>query len=120
MDKIIIKEARFLCNLGVSEKERKEKQDIVVDVELFLDIKKASKTDNIGYTINYSEVYDLIRNIIGKKEYKLIETIAEEISMEILKYFDVNKVVVKIQKPNALADKNVKYVTVEIVREKNG
>ena len=118
MDKIIIKEARFSCNIGVSQKERRKKQEIVVDAELFLDAKKAAQTDDIKYAVNYSEVYDLIKNIIGMKKYKLVESIAENIARGILNEFSVQKVIVKVKKPKALADRNVKYAAVEIIRKK--
>ena len=118
MDKIIIKEARFSCNIGVSQKERKKKQEIAVDAQLFLDAKKAAQTDDIKYAVNYSEVHDLIKNIIGMKKYKLAESIAENIARGILNEFPVQKVIVKVKKPEALADRNVKYAAVEIIRKK--
>lgn len=119
MGKIILKEARFLCNIGVSAEERKKKQEIFVDIELFSDTKKAAKTDDLRVTINYSEVYDTIKNVVERKDCKLIETIANNIAEKILKNFNASKVIINIKKPNALADKNVKYVAVEIIREKN-
>ena len=116
MYKIIIKEASFLCNIGVPEKERKIKQKIIVDLELFLITKKMAKPFN---TVDYSGVYDLLKDIVEKKEYKLIETIAENVAQEILNKFPAEKVLVRVKKPKALADRNVKYVAVEIRRTKN-
>ena len=118
MDKIIIKEARFPCNIGVSQKERKKKQEIIIDVELFSNIKKASKTDNIRYAVNYSKVYDLIKNIVGREKYKLVEAMAENVAKEILNKFSVEKVLLRVKKPEALANRNVKYAAVEIIRKK--
>ena len=119
MDKMIIKEASFSCNIGVSKKERKEKQEIVIDVELFLNIKKASQTDNIKYAVNYSKVYDLLKSIAEKNEFKLIETMAENFAKAISNKFSVEKVLVRVKKPGALANRNVKYAAVEIIRKKN-
>ena len=119
MDKIIIKEAHFLCNIGVTKKERKVKQEIIIDVELFLDVRKASQTDNIKYAVNYSNVYDLLKNIAEKNDYKLIETMAENIAKEILKNSPAKKVLIRVKKPMALAKKNVKYTAVEIARTKH-
>lgn len=119
MDKIIIKGACFLCNIGLSSKERSKKQEIFIDIELFLDIKKAAKTDNIEDTVNYSEVYELIKDLVEAHEIKLIETLVENIAKDILNKFSVEKVLVRIKKPKALANKDVKYVVVEIIREKN-
>lgn len=118
MDKIIIKDARFLCNIGVSKEERREKQKIFVDVELFVDAKKPSQKDDIEDTINYSEVYNLTKKAIEMRDYKLIETMAENIANKILVGFPVKKVLIRIKKPEAL--KNAKYAAVEIVREKYG
>ena len=119
MDKIIIKGSHFLCNIGVTKKERNEKQEIIIDVTLFVDVRKASQTDNIKYAVNYSNVYDLLKKIVEKKEYKLIETMAENIAKEILNKFSVENVLIKIKKPEVLADKNVNYTAVEIIRGKN-
>ena len=119
MDKVIIKEAQFMCNIGVSKEERAKKQNIVVDVELFLNLEKASSTDDIKHTINYSEIHSLMKDIAEEKEYKLIEALAENIAKEILNKFSVKKVRVRIKKPEALANRNVKYVAVEILRKKN-
>jgi len=117
MDKIIIKSANFLCNIGVTAEERSKKQEIIVDVELFLSINKAADRDNIKDAINYSEIHGLLKGIIQKKEYKLIETMAECIAKNILREFPVKEVLVRVKKPKALADRNVAYVAVEVIRE---
>ena len=119
MDKIIIKEAKFSCNIGVTEKERGKKQEIFIDAEIFFYTKKPGKTDKIGDTLNYSEIYDLIKKTTEDKEYKLIEAMAENIAEEILGNFSANAVLVRVKKPSALADRNVKYAAVEIIRTKN-
>ena len=120
MDKIIIKEAQFRCNIGVSKEERAKKQNIVVDAELFFGIKKSSSTDDIKHTINYSQIHSLIKNIAEKKEYKLIETLAENIAKGILNNYTIKKVIIRVKKSKALAKKNVRYAAVEITRIKHG
>lgn len=120
MDKMTIKSALFLCNVGVSKRERRKKQKIFVDIELFLDAKKAGQTDSLMHTVNYSEVYDSIKRTIKRKEYRLIESIAENIAEHVLNSFNVNAVNVTVRKPGALARKKVEYVSLEIVRGKDG
>ena len=119
MDKIIIKDAKFSCNIGVSKKERGKKQEIFIDAVLFFDAKKPGKTDRIEDTSNYSEIYNLIKKTAEDEEYNLIEAMAENISEKILGNFSANAVLVKVKKPSALADRNVKYAAVEIIRTKN-
>lgn len=118
MDQIIIKEAKFLCNLGCTEEERKNKQEIIIDLELFTDIKKSARSKKLEDAINYAEVHSVMKQVIEKKEYILIETLAELLSQKILERFNVKQVLVRLKKPQALADRNVKYAALEIVREK--
>ena len=115
MDKIIIKGAKFDLHLGVTEEERKTKQQILVDVTLFFDITAAVSMDDIEKSINYSHVSKRINTILAK-EYKLIETVAETIAQEILTAFPAHKVKICVKKPQAL--RIADHTAVEIVREK--
>jgi 7,8-dihydroneopterin aldolase/epimerase/oxygenase len=114
MDKIIIKNAKYLCNVGITKEERKGKQEIIIDIELYFNIKDI--TDFIESTINYSEVNKKIKVVIGNKEYNLIETLANEIADSILKNFKVTKVNITVKKPKAI--ENADYTAIEITREK--
>lgn len=115
MDKIIVRDAVFFCNIGVSPKERSRKQKIFADIEVFFDTRKAAQKDDLKFTINYSDVFSLVKNIAEKKEYRLIETLANKIAEGILDKFDAKKVNVGVRK----ALPNFKPA-VEIAREKNG
>ena len=116
MDKIIIKEAKFLCNLGCTEEERKNKQEIIIDLELFTDVKKSAASKKLEDTIDYAKVHSVTEEVVEKHEYILIETLAESIAKSILEKFNIEKVLVRVKKPQALKDKNVKYPAVEIMR----
>ena len=120
MDKITIKDASFLCNIGTTPQERIKKQEILIDIEMFSDFRKTIKKDNIDYALNYSKVHDSLKNVVEKNKYSLIETMAENIAKQILNKFSIKKILVRVKKPAALSTKNVKYVAVEIAREKNG
>ncbi len=116
MDKIMLKNAKLNCNLGVTKKERRKKQLILVNAELFLDLKKASRTDSIKDTINYSQLYKSIKNAAEKKEYNLIEALAGSIAKEILSNYPIKKIIVGAKKHISYAE----YAFVEIKRKKNG
>lgn len=117
MDKIIIKNAKFLCNVGITQKERSVKQEILLDVIMFCDMKKSAKTDSIKDTVDYFSVYKKIENLIKNKEFSLIETIAQISADLILENFNVQKVIIIVKKPNAIKD--AKYCGVEIERSIN-
>lgn len=118
MDKITIGGASFFCNLGVTEEEFKKKQEIIVDIELYVNAKKAAKTDSIKEAVDYSEIHKSVKEIAESGKCHLIETLAESIANGILKKFKVNEVIVRIKKPGALADRNVRYASIDISRRK--
>lgn len=116
MDSITIKDARFLCNVGISAGERKKRQEIFMDIELFLDLKKAAENDELKHTVNYSKVYNLASKLIEKKQYNLIETIAWDTAGIALKEFNVKKAIVEVKKPGAL--RNARYASARVERLK--
>ncbi len=118
MDRILIKDAPFLCSIGIKEEEREKKQEILIDVELFTHIRGSALTDRIEDTIDYAEVYQLISEEVEKGHFNLIETMAEKIAQLVLNNFDIERVSVKVKKPSALAHKGVRYAGVEIIRNR--
>ncbi|MDR0738740.1 MAG: 2-amino-4-hydroxy-6-hydroxymethyldihydropteridine diphosphokinase [Oscillospiraceae bacterium] len=117
-DKIIIKNLEFFCYHGVHEEERKIGQKFLIDIELFLDFKSSSKSDSIKETISYSKVIKFVKEIMLRKKYKLIESIAENLAENILEeFFSVKKTKIIVKKPNAPINLSFEYVAVEIIRE---
>ena len=116
MDKIILHHCTFYCYIGVPNSERKSKQKILVDIELFFSIKKATKTNKITDTINYDDVHSTIKRIVQGKKHILVETLTKEIAQSILQSFPIKKVMVRVWKPAAMKRKRVKNVAVEILR----
>lgn len=117
MDKIIIKGAQFNCNVGISEKERKKKQKLVIDIEIITNFRKASSTDDIRATISYSDACLTVQKLLDKKQYRLIETAADAIASEILNKTKAKEVAVRVKKTEALKKYNAEYAAVEIRRK---
>ena len=56
MDKIIIRDLLTRGPIGISEEERAAPQDILVNVVLYTDFRKASVSDSIEDCVNYSTI----------------------------------------------------------------
>ena len=119
MDKIIVQEARFQSRVGVSEKERAQPQEIIVDIEAFRDLRAAGESDDLEQTVCYATVHEKAAQIISANSFHLIETIAERLAAMVLRDFPIEKVIIRVRKPAALAARQVRYAAVEITREKN-
>jgi FolB domain-containing protein len=117
MDKIFIKDLLIRGVIGISEKERSQPQDILINVSLFTDINKGGTTDNINDCVNYRTITKAIIAHIEKTPRYTVEALATDISSICLENPAVCKVRVRVEKPGAV--RFSKSVGVEIVRKLN-
>jgi len=113
-DKIYIRDLALRCIIGVNQDERAMKQDVVINVILFTDTRKAGQTDDLEDTVDYRTVKKTILSLVENSGFLLIEKLAEEIAKVCLDDSKVQKVNVTIDKPGAL--RYTRSVAVEIVR----
>lgn len=119
MDKILFKDIKLYGYHGVFEKEREIGQYFHINIELTLDLKQAGITDELGNTVDYSKIYDIIRSINDNNKFRLIESLAHNISGEILSTFDkIKDITVQVRKPDAPIDGDFGWVGVEIKRSR--
>ena len=116
-DKILIKDLILRCIIGVNESERKEKQEVVINIVLWSDFAKAIKTDNIGETVDYKKVNKSIIELVENSKFFLVETLAERIAQLCLLNEKVSKVEVTVEKPGAL--RFAKSVGAEVIRKRS-
>ena len=120
MDRVLIKDLEIFANHGVFDEENKNGQKFYVSCELYTDLRKAGKTDDLANTINYGEICYLIKTIMQENTYNLIETCAEKIAEKILLSYDaINKVIVLIKKPSAPIGLLLEYPAVIIERARH-
>ncbi len=103
---------------GVAPEEKVLGQRLYFDVRLTLEQCRAALTDKVEDTVDYTEVMDLITDIVTTESYSLLERLAQRVAEEILRGFSVEEVWVQVIKPNppvACALKSVS-VAVELAR----
>jgi dihydroneopterin aldolase len=102
---------------GVFETERASGQDFYVDIELEVDLTRASVSDDVKDTINYAEVTDMVVEEITTNPVSLIEKLAGRIAERIKVTFDqAARVTVTVHKPQAPVSAQVKDISVTISR----
>jgi 7,8-dihydroneopterin aldolase/epimerase/oxygenase len=116
---IRIKNAVFYAYHGVGKDEQNLGGKFEVDVDLRIDFSAAVKSDSLKQTVNYEQVYSLVKTLVNEKKYNLIETLAETIADGILeKYLNINEVSVRLRKPHPPVKGVVDYVEVEVTRNR--
>lgn len=102
---------------GVFEAERVNGQDFYVDVELEVDLTRASASDDVKDTINYSEVADLVVEEISTNPVSLIEKLASRIAERVkITFVQAARVTVTVHKPQAPVAAEVRDISVTITR----
>lgn len=116
-DKVFIKNLVLPCNIGVTNEERRKKQNVIFNIEIYYDLKPAGITDDLNKTINYAEVQEKIVTAISNREFNLLESLAQTVASLILKDSAVSQVKMAVMKE--------KYgkkplMGIEITRDQNG
>ncbi|QSO54408.1 dihydroneopterin aldolase [Alicyclobacillus curvatus] len=102
MDSIRMTGMVFFGYHGVFAEEQRIGQRFYVNAELYLDLKAAVSSDNVSDTVDYGQVYDIVRGIVEGEPKKLIEAVAGEIASRVFAQFtQVARVVVEVIKPSA-------------------
>lgn len=98
---LFIKDLVIAGKHGVHDHEKESPQRFGVTVELSTPKSKAPISDNLSDTVDWSKLKREIIKIVEGKTYNLIERLAMEIAVAILKDKRVSSVVVTIDKIDA-------------------
>ncbi|MCY7296063.1 dihydroneopterin aldolase [Alteromonas sp. a30] len=117
MDKIYIEELQLLAIIGVYEWERQAPQRLLLDLVLHLPLQEAGKSDDLSHTVDYAKIAEAMENLCQIHQPQLLEFLAETMCAHILANFPVEKVEIKLSKPDILP--KAKNVAVYLQREVN-
>jgi dihydroneopterin aldolase len=99
---------------GVEEKERKRGQTLLWDVAWLQD---EPSRDDISATVDYVDVAECVTQVSGEKHFELLESLAAAAADAILARFPVERVRVRVRKPNLGLP--VEYSAATVERHRN-
>lgn len=117
-DRIALTGLRVKGNHGVFEHEKRDGQEFVVDITLWLDLSAAARTDDLRETYHYGELAEMAAAIIGGESYDLIETVAGKIADAAMEDSRLHAVEVTLHKPSAPIPLTFDDVSVTIRRSR--
>ncbi len=117
VDRLILRNMIFYGYHGVFAAEKELGQRFEVDVELHLDLRQAGVNDDLEATINYVEVYTLIKELVEEREFNLVEALAEAIADALITAYSLEEVVVRVRKPQPPVGGLMDCFAVEIRRQ---
>jgi FolB domain-containing protein len=116
MDKVIIKDLKVRGILGIHDWERVTPREIVINVTLYTDTRPAARTDDISDCVDYSAMAKKISAHTKSAARMTVEALANDLAELCLQEPKVRKVVVRVDKPGAVAEAASVGVEVERAR----
>ncbi|GLT66394.1 hypothetical protein SLA2020_387600 [Shorea laevis] len=119
-DKLILRGLKFHGFHGVKAEERKLGQKFLTDVDAWMDLRPAGKSDCLSDTISYTEIYRIVKEVVEGPPQNLLESVAQLIaSTTLTKYPQISAVRVKVGKPHVAVQGPLDYLGVEILRHRS-
>jgi FolB domain-containing protein len=115
-DKILVKDLLLRGIIGINDWERENRQDILINLILFTDIRPAGKSDRADDILNYRTITKAVIAHVEQSSYHTVEALATAIARICVVEHNVERVIVRVEKPGAL--RFAASVGVEIERER--
>lgn len=103
MDIIFLRDLRIQTVIGIYEWERNTRQEVVLDLEMATDVRKAAASDDIDDALNYKSVAKRLIAFVEESRFQLVETLAERCAEIVLREFGVPWVRLSLNKIGAVS-----------------
>lgn len=119
MDKITIKGLKLFAYHGVNTEEKENGQSFIIDLDYYLNLTRACKSDKLNDTVSYAKVVKVIRKAFCKSSYDLIEKAAQTVCDALFDEFEeIEKIEITLKKPDAPVSAEFDYMAVSLIRER--
>jgi len=120
-DRIIISDLLVRGFIGFQPWELEKKQDILLNLMLFTDLRRAGESDREEDALNYKTITKRVIAYVeeGERHHDLIESMAAEIARICLES-GAERVIVRVEKPGALRFARSVGVEIDRTREDFG
>lgn len=93
---------RLSTIIGCNDWERIKKQDIIINVIMEFDPRRALSSDDLADTLDYRSIKKQIISLVASSSFNLLETLTASILNSIMDTSRVLAATVTVDKPNAL------------------
>lgn len=100
-DRIVLTGLRVRGKHGVYEEEKRDGQDFVVDITVWVDLGDAASSDDVDRTLHYGVLAERAAAVVAGPPRDLIETVAAEIADDIMTEHRAHAAEVTMHKPSA-------------------
>ena len=100
--KINIRDLRLRTFIGINDDEKKNKQDVVINIRIHYHAEKAVTFDMIDEALNYRTITKKVITLVEQNRFLLLERMTDEVLSLVMEHPQVMWADVTIDKPHAL------------------
>ena len=116
-DRIEIRDLMVRAIVGINDEERVNRQDVVINLTIWIDFRAAGRSDNIDDTINYRTLSKLVSEMVEGSSFFLVEKLPDEKARLSLEFSEsIERIRVSVEKPGAIRFARSVGVTIERTR----
>ena len=116
--RVFLRELEIVASIGIYEHEKRYEQRVLISADLWVRDDYDGVSDRLADVVDYGKVVDDIVLLAQSEHVNLIETLAERIARQCLADARVERVRVRIEKPDVA--RSCKGVGIEIERAREG
>ena len=102
--KILIKDLALDLKLGYYDFEKDKPQKVKFTLEIDYRDKKPTNDKDLKSIVNYDKIVKLIKKLVKNKHYNFLETLAEDVFVELFKDKRIDKITLQIEKLEIMKD----------------
>lgn len=117
--RIEIRDLRATGVHGVLEEERRDPQPFSVDLDVWLDVSAAARSDSLTDTADYGALIELAARAVAETSFQLLEALAAAVADAVLAADSrVERVAVTVRKLHPPVPADVGSIGVHVVRDR--
>ena len=102
MDKVIITDLLARGIIGINDWEREQPQDILINITVLTDTRRAAESDDIADCVDYRALAKRVRQHAESAKRLTVEALANDLSKICLEQPQVQMAIVRVEKPGAV------------------
>ena len=115
--KVLIKDLVLKMIVGIHSFEKKKKQRVKFNLVINIAQNLVPNDRDLKSIVNYEQVIMVIKKIISRKHYPLLETLAEKIFEKLFENLRIKKILLRIEKLDVI--KNTTSVGIELEKTRS-
>jgi len=114
--RVLVRDLLLMCSIGIHPHEKLAPQRVRINIDMAAQESPAPIGDDINNVVSYEHIIVGIKSLIAKGHFNLVETLADEIAALCLADQRVERVTVRVEKPDVYAE--AASVGIEIERRR--